>query len=137
MPRIRQRESIQFSVFGFQFSDKTWKLGLFLSAAMALALVAPTLDAGACPYCPPTDATLSEKLSESDAACIVNFLDAKNGAELSMQTTRFQVIQLMKPSPHCKVDEIITVPQPETGAISKIQTRTMRDKRKPAYLNDY
>ena len=77
---------------------------------MALALVAPTLDAGACPYCPPTDATLSEKLSESDAACIVNFLDAKNGAELSMQTTRFQVIQLMKPSPHCKVDEIITVP---------------------------
>ena len=64
----------------------------------------------ACPYCPPTDPTLSEKLAEAEAACLVKFLTSEDGEELSMQKTTFQVLQLLKPSQDYKIDGQIVIP---------------------------
>ena len=69
-----------------------------LMALVSIVATTATIAVQACPFCPPTDATLSEKLAEADAACVVKFLSSKNGEELSMQTTTFQITQLMKPS---------------------------------------
>lgn len=80
-----------------------------LIALAAGVLAVATLVVHACPYCPPTDATLSEKLADADTACIVRFLESKNGEQLSMQTTTFQIKQLMKPSNKFKVDDQIVV----------------------------
>ncbi len=82
-----------------------WQLSLV--ASVTSLVIAAAYCAHACPYCPPTDATLSEKLAESDTACVVKFLSSKNGEELSMQTTTFQIKQLMKPSKMFKTDEQI------------------------------
>lgn len=64
----------------------------------------------ACPYCPPTDATLSEKLAECDAACVVKFLDSKNGEELSQQTTRFEVLKPFPTRPKFRKGQRFEVP---------------------------
>lgn len=64
----------------------------------------------ACPFCPPTDPTLSEKLAESDTACLVMFLSSVDGEELSMQKTIFQVLRPLKPSEDFKVDSQIEIP---------------------------
>lgn len=64
----------------------------------------------ACPFCPPTDPTLSEKLAEADEACLVRFLSSEDGEELSMQKTVFQVLRLMKPSDDFQVDSRIEIP---------------------------
>ena len=71
--------------------------------------VVATAALGACPYCPTSEPTLSEKLATSDAACIVKFLSSTDGEDLSMQTTTFEVVELMRPtkSYHPK-DEIVT-----------------------------
>lgn len=85
-----------------------------LMASFGSVVVAVAL-ANACPYCPPTDATMSQKLAESDTACVVKFLDSKNGEELSMQTTSFEVAKLMKTKDSLKVGSKITAPFGVTG----------------------
>lgn len=70
---------------------------LSLIAVFASVAVAVTVAANACPFCPRTDAPLSEKLAESDVACVVKFLESKQGEKLSMETTLFEVIKLMRP----------------------------------------
>ena len=83
----------------------------FLSMGLVASLFFVTgLNVHSCPFCPPTDPTLSEKLAESDAACLVKFLSSEDGEELSMQKTRFQVLRLMKPSADFKVDSQIEIP---------------------------
>ena len=54
-----------------------------------------TISLNACPYCPDTEPTLSAMLAESDAADVVKFLESKNGEELSMQTTTFEVVNAL------------------------------------------
>lgn len=61
-----------------------------LIAVTWLALNVESLSARSCPYCPPTDATLSEKLAESDVACVVKFTG-------SDPTAKFEVV---KPLPN-------------------------------------
>lgn len=81
-----------------------------LSVAMAAGLVA-----WACPYCPPTDPTFSEKLAEADIACLARFLSSIDGEELSMQKTTLQILRLMKPSDDFKVGAQIEIPIGVTG----------------------
>jgi len=81
-----------------------------LIAFVACAIVAVTLAVQACPYCPPTDPPLSQKLAESDSACVVKFLDSKNGEELSMQTTTFQVVKNLPVKDELIVGSKITTP---------------------------
>ena len=69
----------------------------------------------ACPFCPPTDATLSEKLAQADAACVVKFLSSVDGEELSMQKTTFQVLKQMRPSDSYKPSAKIEIPIGVTG----------------------
>ena len=71
---------------------------------------ATTCVASACPYCPRTDdLTLCEKLADSDAACVVKFLESRNGEELSMQETTFLIVQVMKRADKFQVDgKIVT-----------------------------
>jgi len=80
-------------------------MGIVASLATITVLVAH-----ACPYCPPTDATLSEKLAESDVACVVKFLSSENGEELSMQKTTFEVLKSMRESQEFKPEPKIVVP---------------------------
>ncbi|WP_397571456.1 hypothetical protein [Schlesneria sp. T3-172] len=68
------------------------------------------LMAHACPYCPPTDSTLSEKLAESDSACVVKFLNSENGEELSMQKTTFEVLKAIRDSQKAKLEPKIVTP---------------------------
>ena len=86
------------------------KWRFLLSSFFSLIVLTATFVVSACPYCPPTDATLSEKLAESDAACLVRFLSSKNGEELSMQTTTFQIMELMKPSLTYRIEGVIETP---------------------------
>jgi hypothetical protein len=86
-----------------------------LSLIALCASIAVTIQANACPYCPRTDSTLSEKLAESDAACVVKFLDSKQGEELSMETTRFEVVKLMRPGLDLKEKSQFTTPFGVTG----------------------
>ena len=113
MPRIRHLfVSLRF-VFGNPSSGCSlapWLVRVIMFAM--LAVLAPSTLApafGACPYCPPTDETLSQKLAQSDEACIVKFVSAKNGAALAMQTTTFQISRVMKPSKF-KIDSEIVIP---------------------------
>ena len=69
----------------------------------------------ACPFCPPTDATLSEKLAQSEAACVVKFLSSVDGEELSMQKTTFQVLKQMRTSDSYKPGSQIEIPIGVTG----------------------
>ncbi len=69
----------------------------------------------ACPFCPPTDATLSEKLAQSEAACVVKFLSSVDGEELSMQKTTFEVLKQVRPSDSYKPGAKIEIPIGVTG----------------------
>lgn len=70
---------------------------LFVTAICLIAFVHANVSPG-CPYCPRSnEATLCERLASADIACIVKFVESKNGEELSMQTTTFQIEKLMKP----------------------------------------
>ena len=69
----------------------------------------------ACPYCPPTDPTLSEKLAEAEVACLVKFLSSEDGEELSMQKTRFLVLRPIKPSADYPAGTMIEIPIGVTG----------------------
>ncbi len=69
----------------------------------------------ACPFCPPTDATLSEKLAQSEAACVVKFLSSVDGEELSMQKTTFEVLKQVRPSDSYKPSAKIEIPIGVTG----------------------
>lgn len=69
----------------------------------------------ACPYCPRFDFTLSTKLADADEACIVAFIDSKDGEELSRQSTRFQIKQFLKPSKKYKVGDEVEIPIGVTG----------------------
>ena len=81
---------------------------------------AATVAIQACPYCPPTDATLSEKVSEADAVCLVKFLSSENGEELSMQTTSLEIVGLIKPTPPYKIGGTIEIP---IGVTAKVGDR--------------
>ena len=85
-------------------------IGFVACIAAAAAFVAH-----ACPFCPPTDATLSEKLAQSDAACVVQFLSSVDGEELSMQKTTFQVLKQVRPSDSYKPSAKIEIPIGVTG----------------------
>ncbi len=85
-----------------------WNWQLWAMALVTTMLTGSTFVVFACPYCPPTDATLGEKLAESDAACVVQFVDSKNGEELSMQTTTFQVVRLLHAKENRKKGSEIT-----------------------------
>lgn len=80
-------------------------MGLVPSFAAMAVLVAH-----ACPYCPPTDSTLSEKLAESDAACVVKFLTSENGEELSMQKTTFEVLKEIRERAETRQENKIVAP---------------------------
>ncbi|MEI8020466.1 MAG: hypothetical protein WCH39_19845 [Schlesneria sp.] len=69
----------------------------------------------ACPFCPPTDATLSEKLAQSEAACVVKFVSSVDGEELSMQKTTFEVLKQVRPSDSYKPSAKIEIPIGVTG----------------------
>ena len=69
----------------------------------------------ACPFCPPTDATLSEILAQSEAACVVKFLSSVDGEELSMQKTTFEVLKQVRPSDSYKPSAKIEIPIGVTG----------------------
>ena len=87
----------------------------FLLIGFAVIFLAAGLFVHACPYCPPTDPTFSEKLAEAEAVCVVKFLRAEDGEELSMQKTTFRIVRLLKPSEDFKVDSEIEIPIGVTG----------------------
>ena len=94
MPRNRR-----FSLIGF----------------VAIITAAAAFVVHACPFCPPTDATLSEKLAQADAACVVQFLSSVDGEELSMQKTTFKVLKQLRPSDSFKPSAKIEIPIGVTG----------------------
>lgn len=69
----------------------------------------------ACPYCPPTDPTFSEKLAEADIACITKFISSVDGEELSMQKTTFAILRLLKPNDDYKIGSQFEIPIGVTG----------------------
>jgi hypothetical protein len=69
----------------------------------------------ACPFCPPSEPPLSEKLAESDAACVATFLSSVDGEELSMQRTTFRIVRLIKPDGAYKPDQVFDIPIGVTG----------------------
>ena len=87
-----------------------WTRQIWFSASIASIFFVAAIVVNACPYCPPTDATLSEKLADADGACLVKFLNAKNGEELSMQTTTLEVVKSLPMRQMFKQGEIITIP---------------------------
>ena len=88
---------------------------LVLVAFVVVALCANGTVVGACPYCPRFDFTLSTKLAEAEEACIVSFIESKDGEELSRQTTRFQIEKFLKPSKKYKVGGQVEIPIGVTG----------------------
>ena len=82
----------------------------FVEIALAVAgLATAVVVVQACPYCPPAEVTLSEKLAESDAAYVVKFLKATDGEDLSQQTTTFEAVKsLTSRGTYKKGDVIVT-----------------------------
>jgi len=88
---------------------------LFIAALCLMSFVYANSSPG-CPYCPRSnEATLSERLANADIACIVKFVDSRNGKELSMQTTTFQIEKLMKPHASYKKNQRFVVPFGQTA----------------------
>ena len=92
MPRIRQ------------------PLKFLYVACVAIVLAASFAVAYACPYCPVTEETLSEKFAGSTAACVVKFVDLKRGDELSQEATTFEIVKSLRPGQTIKKGEQIVVP---------------------------
>lgn len=92
----------------FGFPTRLHRIALAVLVASAFGSV--SIVAIACPYCPTTDPTLSTKLQDSDAACVVKFVSSKNGKELSQQTTRFEVVNPFPTRPKYKKGDRIEVP---------------------------
>lgn len=84
------------------------KIGCALSviAAMTVTFVA----AYACPYCPPTDETLSEKLAAASDACVVKYVETKRGEELSQEATTLLVERSLRPGQSVKKGDKILIP---------------------------
>ena len=92
--------------FGFPARIQRVALAVLIAGAFSSISIAVI----ACPYCPNTDPTLSTKLQDSDAACVVKFVSSKNGKELSQQTTRFEVVNPFPIKPKYKKGDRIEVP---------------------------
>ena len=93
------------------------KLPLRFAFALVVILGLVSQALPACPFCAQTGETLSEKLAGADFALVVKFLATKNGVLQGVQSTSFQVIQLMKPTEKYKVADKLEVDFGVTGEV--------------------
>ena len=57
------------------------RMGLLTAMVLAIAASPSVFAAPGCPFCPPTQPTFSEQLSDSDVACLVKHLDLALGRD--------------------------------------------------------
>ncbi len=75
-----------------------------------LVLFGFTSIASACPFCAPTDPTLSERVSQADAALLGQWVDAQKSDGTTGDQTKFAVLSRLK-FPEKKTPDSIQVPQ--------------------------
>ncbi|WP_010588539.1 hypothetical protein [Schlesneria paludicola] len=85
-----------------------WNIGYAL--LVVTAMVATFSVVYACPYCPPTDETLSEKLAAASDACVVKYVETKRGQELSQEETTFLVATALRTGQSIKKGDKVVVP---------------------------
>ena len=85
-----------------------------LLIALAVSLVVSQV-ALACPFCSAPSLTLSEQLTQADAAVLVQWVDGKMPTEKSAGTTTYSIVEVSRGPKDLKKDEKITVPRFRAG----------------------
>lgn len=85
-----------------------------LLIALSAALFASQI-ALACPFCSAPSLTLSEQLTQADAAVLVSWVDGKAPTEKSAGTTTYSIIEISRGPKDLKKDDKLTVPRYRAG----------------------
>ncbi|TXT38085.1 MAG: hypothetical protein FD138_476 [Planctomycetota bacterium] len=85
-----------------------------LLVVLAAALFASQV-AWACPFCSAPSLTLSEQLTQADAAVLVQWVDGKMPTEKSAGTTTYSIVEVSRGPKDLKKDEKLTVPRYRAG----------------------
>lgn len=86
-----------------------------LLVTLAVTLLASQI-ALACPFCSAPSLTLSEQLTQADAAVLVKWVDGKPPTEKSAGTTTYSIVQISRGSKETlKVNDKLTVPRYRAG----------------------
>ncbi len=86
-----------------------------LLIALAVTLLASQI-ALACPFCSAPSLTLSEQLTQADAAVLVKWVDGKTPTEKSAGSTTYSIVEVSRGSKETlKKDDTLTVPRYRAG----------------------
>lgn len=85
-----------------------------LLIALAVSLFASQI-ALACPFCSAPSLTLSEQLTQADAAVLVSWVDGKASTEKSAGSTTYSIIEISRGPKDLKKDDKLTVPRYRAG----------------------
>ncbi len=86
-----------------------------LLIALAVTLLASQI-ALACPFCSAPSLTLSEQLTQADAAVLVKWVDGKTPTEKSAGSTTYSIVEVSRGSKETlKKDDSLTVPRYRAG----------------------
>lgn len=86
-----------------------------LMIVLAVSLLASSV-AWACPFCSAPSLTLSEQLTQADAAVLVQWVDGKMPTEKSAGSTTYSIVQVSRgPKESLKADDKLTVPRYRAG----------------------
>ncbi len=88
-----------------------------LTTLLSLSLVSATAhSAHCCPFCSAPSLTLTEQLTQADAAVLVQWVDGKPPEEKAAGSTTYMVVEVARgPKDKIKKDEKITVPRFRAG----------------------
>lgn len=86
-----------------------------LLIVLSVALLASQV-AWACPFCAAPSLTLSEQLTQADAAVLVKWVDGKAPTEKSAGSTTYSIVEVSRgPKDQLKKDDMLTVPRYRAG----------------------
>lgn len=86
-----------------------------LLIALAITLLASQISL-ACPFCSAPSLTLTEQLTQADAAVLVKWVDGKPPTEKSAGSTTYSIVELSRgPKETLKKDDKLTVPRYRAG----------------------
>ena len=85
-----------------------------LLIALTVALLASQV-ALACPFCSAPSLTLSEQLTQADAAVLVKWVDGKTPTEKSAGSTTYLIVDISRGPKDLKKDDKLTVPRYRAG----------------------